>query len=117
MVNTRPFATDTLEKPLPRPEAFQASVGPEAGHARSSPVSVETPSRLGPRHWGQPTVAGDAARVSPATAAAARAGTGRDMFTSERGIVHRVGRRPQVKVRARGRVQRLEVDPRTRPAR
>ena len=38
----------------PSPVAFQASGGPTAGQACSRPVSVETPSRLGPRHCGQP---------------------------------------------------------------
>jgi hypothetical protein len=85
IVKTRPFETDTLEKPVPRPDAFQASAGPVAGHARSRPVSLETPSRLGPRHPGQPTDAGGAARVrlAPATARAATAANRRIMKTSE----------------------------------
>src|ERR1044072_9319888 len=30
-----------------------SSFGPAAGHCLSRPVSVDTPVRCGPRHWGQ----------------------------------------------------------------
>ena len=49
----RPPTTATLEKPAPRPVAVQSFGGPPAGHDVSRPVSVETPSRFGPRHCGQ----------------------------------------------------------------
>src|SRR5258708_40199818 len=49
----RPPATDTVEKPLPSPVAFQTRRGPAAGQSFSSPISAEMPSRFGPRHCGQ----------------------------------------------------------------
>src|ERR1700680_4696029 len=41
------------EYPSPRPLVFQSTRGPPAGQEASRPVSLETPSRFGPRHWGQ----------------------------------------------------------------
>src|SRR5687768_5736962 len=47
-----PLATATLAMPLPSFSAFQASLGPSAGHSLRRPVSGKLPSRFGPRHWG-----------------------------------------------------------------
>jgi hypothetical protein len=33
--------------------AFHTNLGPDSGHCPSSPVSLDTPSRSGPRHCGQ----------------------------------------------------------------
>src|SRR5436190_4129256 len=41
------------EKPRPASGYFHKSFGPSLGHSVSKPFSVETPSRLGPRHCGQ----------------------------------------------------------------
>src|SRR5690349_5990944 len=51
---------------------FHSSFGPSLGQALSRPVSVETASRLGPRHCGQSLEAAGSA-VRPAYAARARA--------------------------------------------
>src|SRR6516162_9012349 len=48
-----PPATDGVEKPAPRPVAFQRSFGPPSGHFLSRPVSFDRPVRSGPRHAGQ----------------------------------------------------------------
>jgi hypothetical protein len=40
MVKIRSPAIDTLENPVPRPEAFQANGGPDSDHSRSKPVEV-----------------------------------------------------------------------------
>src|SRR6266404_4170782 len=60
MAKMRPSATETVEKPLPRPVPFQTREGPSAGHSLSSPVSADMPSRLGPRHWDQSPGAAEA---------------------------------------------------------
>src|SRR4051794_12927043 len=52
MVNTRPFATVTDEKPIPTC-AFHSCFGPSAGHEVVQPVSFEMPLASGPRHRGQ----------------------------------------------------------------
>src|SRR6185369_382763 len=49
----RPFETETVACPSPNPATFHANLGPPTGHRLSSPVSAETPSRLGPRNWGE----------------------------------------------------------------
>src|SRR5215207_1508260 len=43
----------TLENPPPSPFAVQVRGGPSVGQLFRRPVSVESPSRLGPRNWGQ----------------------------------------------------------------
>ena len=53
MMYIRSPTTDGVEKPSPRLSMRQTSLGPAAGHWRSSPVSVEMPVREGPRHCGQ----------------------------------------------------------------
>src|SRR5262245_11023315 len=60
----RPPEMATLEKPPPRPLVFQASGGPDWGQLASSPVSLATSSRLGPRHWGHSGDASGAATAS-----------------------------------------------------
>src|SRR5688500_4246911 len=47
----------TLAIPFPIPSTCHSSLGPCSGHDLRSPVSDETPSRFGPRHWGQPSEA------------------------------------------------------------
>src|SRR5215210_2908128 len=64
-----------LEKPTPRPLAFQASGGPDSGHFVSSPDSWVTSSRLGPRHWGHSGEA--AARAVDVARMRTRAAAGR----------------------------------------
>src|SRR5260370_1055901 len=49
----RPSATETVETPRPMPKAFQTGRGPPFGQVLSSRVSLEMPSRFGPRHCGQ----------------------------------------------------------------
>src|SRR5262245_9957917 len=63
--------TATLEKPTPTPPTFQARGGPEAGHSRRRPDSVEIPSRAGPRQPGQSPAAARLAGA-PARAQAAK---------------------------------------------
>src|SRR5258708_3016603 len=53
IVKTLLPTTETLDMPSPTPVVFQASAGPPFGHSFSRPVSVETPSRCGPRNWPQ----------------------------------------------------------------
>jgi len=45
------------EYPSPSPLAFQITGGPFGGHDGSNPVSLEIPSRFGPRHCGQSAAA------------------------------------------------------------
>src|SRR6185295_5591696 len=66
----RPPSTATAPSDSPRPVAFQARGGPPSGHAASSPVSLETLSRLGPRHWAQSPAPG--VRDGAATGAGGR---------------------------------------------
>src|SRR5215207_4321338 len=97
----RPPEMARLEKPTPRPLAFQASGGPDSGHFVSSPDSWATSSRLGPRHWGH---SGEAAGAAAARAAdiarmRARAAAGRgeslnipDLLSNPRRVgLHRTG--------------------------
>jgi hypothetical protein len=42
---------------------FHNSLGPLAGHSLSRPVSVERPSRFGPRHCGQSAAVAGAAKA------------------------------------------------------
>ncbi len=42
------------DQPLPSPSNFHTSGGPFSGQVGSKPVSLEMPSRRGPRHCGQP---------------------------------------------------------------
>src|SRR5579885_332720 len=49
----RPLAIASEEYPSPRPVVFQITRGPPEGQDWRSPVSVDTPSRFGPRHCGQ----------------------------------------------------------------
>src|SRR5690348_2141789 len=48
----RSFEIASDPYPSPRPEMDQAAAGPFAGHDFAKPVSLETPERSGPRHWG-----------------------------------------------------------------
>ena len=52
---TIPIQTHAVKLDMPRPNPLvrQASGGPPLGHSFSRPVSVEMPSRFGPRHCGQ----------------------------------------------------------------
>src|SRR5256885_691215 len=67
-VRTLSPTTATLENPVPTPSAFQATGGPSGGQDLSRPLSVETPSRLGPRNCGQ---SGSAAATGKAEMASA----------------------------------------------
>src|SRR5436305_6041638 len=53
MVKMCPPAITTVEKPSPKPVAFQANGGPSLGQSFNKPVSVQRSSRLGPRQVGQ----------------------------------------------------------------
>ena len=63
IVYTRPWLTETEEKPVPT-DARQSTLGPSAGHAALT-FSGEMPSRFGPRHWGQ-SAAGEVAASNAA---------------------------------------------------
>src|ERR1700722_12088154 len=54
MVKIIPSATETAEKPWPRPCRCQAGAGPCGGHFVNRPVSLEILSWLGPRKQDQP---------------------------------------------------------------
>src|SRR6266496_6313673 len=107
----RPPAMDTLEKPTPRPAAFQASGGAGAFHSVSSPLSGDSASRLGPRQPGQSvggaakSPAGSAQRVmvasgrynqmdmarllrGPLEGSSAHSATGRRRARSEKLLAH-----------------------------
>src|SRR5438445_215674 len=68
-------AMDTLEKPTPRPAAFQARGGPGAFHSVSSPLSGDSASRLEPRQPGQSV--GGAANRPAGSARTVRVASGR----------------------------------------
>src|SRR5262245_16856559 len=61
MVNSRPSATTTEEKPPDR-SALQSCFGPPLGHSWSKPASREIPSRCGPRQHGQSSAFADPAK-------------------------------------------------------
>src|SRR5262249_57025835 len=46
-------SSDLEEYPSPSPLVFHSTRGPPAGQEAGSPVSLEMPSRRGPRHCGQ----------------------------------------------------------------
>src|SRR5918999_2263238 len=62
----RPPEMARLEKPPPRPFAFHASGGRDAGHCLSSPDSLAMASRLGPRHCGHSDAVSGAATAKAA---------------------------------------------------
>src|SRR4030095_10136734 len=72
--------TAGVEKPEPMSVAFHCNLGPSLGHSFSRPVSVETPFRWGPRHWGQ-----SSAWRHAGSAKAPRAKATRAMMTNEPG--------------------------------
>src|SRR4029079_3886323 len=67
---SRPPAIDIDEYPPPAPVAFQTRGGPLAGHCLSRPVSLEIPSRFGPRYCGQSALACAAASKKQKTTSA-----------------------------------------------
>src|SRR6187397_1137797 len=94
----RPLAIDTLENPAPSPLATKSGGGPPAGHDCSNPVSVDTPSRCGPRHCGQKPPAAAACvgvdvdgELSAARLRSAKQTIERDMSPSYSDIKRRAG--------------------------
>src|SRR5262245_15828106 len=73
MVKMRPPAMDRLDQPVPTllplltDFEFHRSLGPAAGHSRSSPVSEEMASRCGPRHCSQSRCGACAAALDDVT--------------------------------------------------
>jgi len=79
----RPFAIETLEKPVPSPGTDQSFAGPAAGQLCKSPVSADTPFRDGPRNCGQLPPGGAALGVeNAATIAMPASRIGALFFTS-----------------------------------
>src|SRR6185312_5405435 len=69
----RSLAMLTVEKPPPSPLVLHSRGGPSAGQLCKRPVSVETPSRFGPRNCGQSSAtSGEVTKAISAMLAASR---------------------------------------------